>query len=106
MFAQWTSQTLSRALISADPDLAGKASEGDLRAYPYDPARMGKLEDTLKRYEDHFNRHLRILMDRSVHCQHFLAVMLTDPSLNYFAATESVVLLKLAHSLSSISKED
>ena len=64
MFAQWTSQTLSRALISADPDLAGKAIEGDPRAYPYDPARMGKLEDTLKRYEDHFNRHLRILMDR------------------------------------------
>ncbi|KAJ6125735.1 hypothetical protein N7523_003355 [Penicillium sp. IBT 18751x] len=90
MFAQWTSQTLSRALISADPDLAGKAVEGDPRAYPFDPARMGKLEDTLKRYEDHFNRHLRILMD----------------SLNYFAATESVVLLKLAHSLSSISKED
>lgn len=30
-----------------------------------------------------------------------------DPrSLNYFAATESVVLLKLAHSLSSIGKED
>jgi hypothetical protein len=27
-------------------------------------------------------------------------------SLNYFAATESVVLLKLAHSLSSISKDD
>lgn len=27
-------------------------------------------------------------------------------SLNYFAATESVVLLKLAHALSSISKDD
>lgn len=27
-------------------------------------------------------------------------------SLNYFAATESVVLLKLAHALSSIGKED
>jgi len=67
MFAQWTSHTLSRALTSADPDLAGdKTSGGDPRAYPYDPARMGKLEDTLKRYEDHFNRHLRILMDRSV----------------------------------------
>ncbi|KAI5308081.1 hypothetical protein KEM55_006632, partial [Ascosphaera atra] len=30
---------------------------------PYDPTRMAKLNDTLKRYEDHFNRHLRILMD-------------------------------------------
>ncbi|KAJ5731970.1 hypothetical protein N7493_003451 [Penicillium malachiteum] len=89
MFASWTAASLTRALASADPDLSGdKAPDGDARAY--DPTRIGKLEDTLKRYEDHFNRHLRILMD----------------SLNYFAATESVVLLKLAHSLSSISKED
>ncbi|KAJ5805139.1 hypothetical protein N7474_011026 [Penicillium riverlandense] len=89
MFASWTAASLSRALASADQDLSGdKAGGPDARGY--DPTRIGKLEDTLKRYEDHFNRHLRILMD----------------SLNYFAATESVVLLKLAHSLSSISKED
>ncbi|PLN76594.1 Spc98 family-domain-containing protein [Aspergillus taichungensis] len=89
MFASWTASSLSRALASADPDLTGnKHSNPDGRSY--DPTRIGKLEDTLKRYEDHFNRHLRILMD----------------SLNYFAATESVVLLKLAHALSSISKED
>ncbi|CAI7574991.1 unnamed protein product [Penicillium manginii] len=86
MFASWTAASLSRALASADPDQAVEDSRG------YDATRISKLEDTLKRYEDHFNRHLRILMDRS--------------SLNYFAATESVVLLKLAHSLSSISKED
>ncbi|KAJ5739448.1 hypothetical protein N7533_012232 [Penicillium manginii] len=84
MFASWTAASLSRALASADPDQAVEDSRG------YDATRISKLEDTLKRYEDHFNRHLRILMD----------------SLNYFAATESVVLLKLAHSLSSISKED
>ncbi|OQE31414.1 hypothetical protein PENSTE_c001G01224 [Penicillium steckii] len=84
MFASWTAASLSRALASADPDQTVEDSRG------YDPSRIDKLEDTLKRYEDHFNRHLRILMD----------------SLNYFAATESVVLLKLAHSLSSISKED
>ncbi|PLB34187.1 gamma-tubulin-complex subunit SPC97 [Aspergillus candidus] len=89
MFASWTASSLARALASADPDLTGnKQTNPDGRSY--DPARIGKLEDTLKRYEDHFNRHLRILMD----------------SLNYFAATESVVLLKLAHALSSISKED
>lgn len=65
MFAQWTSHTIARALTSADPDLSGdKAAGADAR--PYDPTRMAKLEDTLKRYEDHFNRHLRILMDRSV----------------------------------------
>ncbi|GFF40829.1 putative spindle pole body component [Aspergillus udagawae] len=89
MFASWTASSLARALASADVDLSGnKASNSDGRGY--DPTRIGKLEDTLKRYEDHFNRHLRILMD----------------SLNYFAATESVVLLKLAHALSSISKDD
>ncbi|KAL4897928.1 Spc98 family-domain-containing protein [Aspergillus ambiguus] len=89
MFASWTASSLARALASADPDLTGnKSASTDGRGY--DPARIGKLEDTLKRYEDHFSRHLRILMD----------------SLNYFAATESVVLLKLAHALSAISKED
>ncbi|CAG8020771.1 unnamed protein product [Penicillium olsonii] len=89
MFASWTAASLSRALASADPDLAtGKVPGADARGY--DPSRIGKLEDTLKRYEDHFSRHLRILMD----------------SLNYFAATESVVLLKLAHSLTAISREE
>lgn len=52
-------------MASADPDLsAGKAGAPDAKAY--DPTRIGKLEDTLKKYEDHFNRHLRILMDRYV----------------------------------------
>ncbi|KAJ5666806.1 hypothetical protein N7462_011215 [Penicillium macrosclerotiorum] len=89
MFASWTAASLARALAMADPDLSGDQAAGT-ETRPFDPTRIVKLEDTLKRYEDHFNRHLRILMD----------------SLNYFAATESVVLLKLAHSLSSISKED
>ncbi|KAE8387564.1 Spc98 family-domain-containing protein [Aspergillus alliaceus] len=89
MFASWTASPLARALATADPDLTGnKALNPDGRGF--DPTRIGKLEDTLKRYEDHFSRHLRILMD----------------SLNYFAATESVVLLKLAHALSSISRDD
>ncbi|QSS64218.1 spindle pole body component alp4 [Histoplasma capsulatum] len=94
MFASWTASSLSRSLVSADPDLSGPSSKpsipGSDATKAYDATRLGKLEDTLKRYEDHFNRHLRILMD----------------SLNYFAATESVVLLKLAHSLSTICKED
>lgn len=60
MFASWTAASLSRALASADPDQAVEDSRG------YDATRIGKLEDTLKRYEDHFNRHLRILMDRLV----------------------------------------
>ncbi|ODH37368.1 hypothetical protein ACO22_02643 [Paracoccidioides brasiliensis] len=94
MFSSWTTSSLSRGLISADPDLSGPNAKpnvpGSDANKAYDPSRLEKLEDTLKRYEGHFNRHLRILMD----------------SLNYFAATESVVLLKLAHSLSTICKED
>lgn len=100
MFAQWASGALAKSLTSADPDLAGDK-------IGYDPTRIAKLEETFKRYEDHFNRHLRILMDRFV-CINILDCLgsKTSNSLNYFAATESVVLLKLAHSLSSISKED
>ncbi|KAI5288067.1 hypothetical protein KEM54_005494 [Ascosphaera aggregata] len=94
MFASWTASSLSRGLSSADPDLTGNNALSNIPgadpSKPYDPTRLAKLQETLKRYEDHFNRHLRILMD----------------SLNYFAATESVVLLKLAHSLSTITKED
>ncbi|PYH36196.1 gamma-tubulin-complex subunit SPC97 [Aspergillus neoniger CBS 115656] len=89
MFSSWATSSLARALASADPDLAGnKAAGSDGRGY--DPSRIDKLEETLRRCEEHFNRHLRILMD----------------SLNYYAATESVVLLKLAHALSAISKDD
>lgn len=64
MFASWC-LSLSRSLSSADPDLSAgtKQSQGS-ESRAYDPARLGKLEDTLKRYEDYFNRHLRILMDR------------------------------------------
>lgn len=59
MFAQWASGALAKSLTSADPDLAGDK-------IGYDPTRIAKLEETFKRYEDHFNRHLRILMDRFV----------------------------------------
>ncbi|KMU84151.1 spindle pole body component 97 [Coccidioides immitis H538.4] len=93
MFASWTASSLARSLAAADPDLSGnnaKQTPGLESSRSYDPARLAKLEDTLKRYEDHFGRHLRILMD----------------SLNYFAATESVVLLKLAHALSAIMKDE
>ncbi|KAJ5569612.1 uncharacterized protein N7459_009042 [Penicillium hispanicum] len=65
MFAQWTAGTLARILVQADPDLAGEKAAG-AENKPYDPNRILKLEDTLKRYEDHFSRHLRILMDRCV----------------------------------------
>lgn len=67
MFASWTASSLSRSLSSADPDLSAKqGAPGSDSTKTYDPNRLVKLEDTLKRYEDHFNRHLRILMDRYV----------------------------------------
>lgn len=63
MFSSWATSSLARALASADPDLAGnKAAGSDGRGY--DPSRIDKLEETLRRCEEHFNRHLRILMDR------------------------------------------
>lgn len=72
MFASWTSASLARTLSTADPDLAGKGTPGSVNSKQsstadskgYDPTRLPKLEDTLKRYEDHFGRHLRILLDR------------------------------------------
>ncbi len=54
----------------------------------YDPGRLGKLSDNLQKYEDNFNRHLKILLD----------------ALNYYAATETVVLLGLCARLSMASE--
>lgn len=67
MFASWTAASLARSMSSADPDLSAGAPGAPADARPYDATRLAKLEDTLKRYEDHFNRHLRILLDRYVH---------------------------------------
>ena len=108
MFATYTS-SLSRSLQAADPDLANNATAtesgkntadrrqqspppssssanpaGSATTDP-DPARLARMDETLKRYEDHFNRHLRILID----------------SLNYYAATETVVLLGLCARLTA-----
>ena len=66
LFATYTS-SLSKSLVSATAVI------------DFDPNRISRMEETLKRYEDHFNRHLKILID----------------SLNYYAATETVVLLGL-----------
>lgn len=50
----------------------------------YDPAKLDKLFSILQQYEDHFSRHLKILLD----------------ALNYLAATETVVFLGLCARLS------
>ena len=67
MFATWTAASLARSMSTADPDLSAGAPGAPADARPYDATRLAKLEDTLKRYEDHFSRHLRILLDRYVH---------------------------------------
>lgn len=79
MFATYT-QHLSRTLIGADPSLAAPSAqfeEGERAAF--DLRKLDKLNENLVKYEHNFNRHLKILLD----------------ALNYFAATETVVLLSL-----------
>ena len=99
LFAQYTA-SLSRSLYAADPDLAsigdqpGKESSNartsTASASDTDPDRLVKMDATLKRYEEYFSRHLKILID----------------SLNYFAATETVVLLGLCARLTAAEERD
>ncbi|TIA22193.1 hypothetical protein D6C80_01397 [Aureobasidium pullulans] len=79
MFANYTA-SLSRGLATSDPDLA-KTEAGKPE---HDSHRLEKLDDMLKRFEDSFTRHLKILLD----------------ALNYLAATETVVFLGLCARLS------
>ena len=82
MFATYTA-SLTKSLGIATQELASETNKVPSNkanaSLEYDPARLGRMDETLKRYEDHFNRHLKILID----------------SLNYYAATETVVLLGL-----------
>lgn len=78
MFANYTS-SLSRYLAAADPESAKPSS-----SIQHDPAKLDKLFSILQQYEDHFSRHLKILLD----------------ALNYLAATETVVFLGLCARLS------
>ena len=84
LFATYTT-SLSKSLVSATEELAAATnkampdSKQPTAVVDFDPNRISRMEETLKRYEDHFNRHLKILID----------------SLNYYAATETVVLLGL-----------
>ncbi|KAI4737011.1 hypothetical protein E4T50_12500 [Aureobasidium sp. EXF-12298] len=79
MFTVYT-VSLSRNLAVVDPDLA--RTEGGKTEH--DPHKLEKLDDNLKRFEDNFTRHLKILLD----------------ALNYLAATETVVFLGLCARLS------
>jgi len=66
-FANYTT-SISRYLASLDTD----------------PGKLDKLFSILQQYEEHFSRHLKILLD----------------ALNYLAATETVVFLGLCARLS------
>lgn len=79
MFANYTS-SLSRYLASAsaDPDTSS-SNEPATTTNIHDPVKLDKLFSILSQYEDHFSRHLKILLD----------------ALNYLAATETVVFLGL-----------
>lgn len=108
MFANYNSN-LTRTLYSADPDFAfltdqphSAQSQQVLRNFrqfssakeppPPDPDRLSRIEETLSRHEEYFNRHLRILID----------------TLNYYAATETVTLLGLCARLmnAEVQKRD
>ncbi|CAK3878590.1 Spindle pole body component alp4 [Lecanosticta acicola] len=79
LFANYTG-SLSRYLASADSELMNPAnSKGS-----WDPAKLDKISSILQQYEDHFSRHLKILLD----------------ALNFLAATETVVFLGLCARLS------
>jgi gamma-tubulin complex component 2 len=93
MFASFT-YSLSRYLITGDPDLVAQVnaslppsttSSRPTAHVVYDPQRVDKMFDMLAKYEDNFTRHLKILLD----------------TLNYLAATETVVFLSLCARLTS-----
>jgi gamma-tubulin complex component 2 len=90
MFASFT-YSLSRYLITGDPDLVsqinalGPAQHRASTQFVYDPQRVDKMFDMLAKYEENFTRHLKILLD----------------TLNYLAATETVVFLSLCARLTS-----
>jgi gamma-tubulin complex component 2 len=68
--------------IQSAPSRAGTAT---LAPAPPDPARMKRIEESIRKYEEHFNRHLKILID----------------ALNWFATTETVSLLSLCGRLTN-----
>lgn len=94
MFAQYTS-SLSRYLTQSDPDLASitppSATAGSTRSskdLTYDPTKLDRAIDILHKYDENFSRHLKILLD----------------TLNYLAATETVVFLSLCARLSTATE--
>ena len=94
---------MSRTLLAADGDLQSdpEALKYLAELYPnpkhpppdrltrYDPDGVPKIIESLAKYEDNFNRHIRILLD----------------ALDYYAATETVALSRLCAMLSMASEK-
>jgi gamma-tubulin complex component 2 len=77
MFAKFTPKlTRQLQIIEQGVQAAGDGGEPDL-------PKMDYLDDILKKYEENFSHHLKILVD----------------ALNYYAAAESVALLGLLSNL-------
>jgi len=104
-YTQFTS-SLARYINAADPELSGSKSQPSgsttsgkrdsqlhrssattPNSVAADPSKIEKLEDGLRMFEHNFTRHLKILLD----------------TLNYLAATETVVFLSLCARLSTAS---
>jgi gamma-tubulin complex component 2 len=98
MFASFT-YSLSRYLVTGDPDLVAqvnasfapppaknsKTPAATLVPSTHRPTTQFVMFDMLAKYEENFTRHLKILLD----------------TLNYLAATETVVFLSLCARLTS-----
>lgn len=94
MFAAYV-EHVTKSIYEADTSLQSaptKSGETLTAPAPPDPARMKRIEESIKKYEEHFNRHLKILID----------------ALNWFATTETVSLLSLCGRLTNaeVQKRD
>ncbi|TGZ82606.1 hypothetical protein EX30DRAFT_305142 [Ascodesmis nigricans] len=93
MWASYTRHSLTTRLTSIDTTLLDPrhpSSSSSNTASGTHADKITKLYENLERYEDNFNRHLKILLD----------------ALNFYAATETVVLLSLCARLQMAMGEE
>ncbi|KAJ9609862.1 gamma tubulin complex Spc97/GCP2 subunit Alp4 [Cladophialophora chaetospira] len=94
MFASYVEHA-TKSIYEADTSIQAKPVKPGASIptpAPTDPARMKRIEESIRKYEEHFNRHLKILID----------------ALNWFATTETVSLLSLCGRLTNaeVQKRD
>jgi gamma-tubulin complex component 2 len=93
MFAAYV-EHITKTIYEADPSIQQPKVKGApvQESTITEPARMKRLEESIRKYEEHFNRHLKILID----------------ALNWFATTETPALLSLCARLTyaEVQKRD